>query len=410
MRSSGLLLSAGLALTIATQLRLAGWPVGLGEVLLVAWICISWVEIVGRKNIRIPADFRPFVFFFVAVVAMLLLSLGYQVVRTGDLFRNAFHDLVAYTFVGVLVLTFAFLRPSQDDSERSLKALAVGLALPLAVLLVISQVTSVIGPVRLDNGFRFFGPAENPNQLGMALVPIPFLCVLFMREAKTLLGRMGYASTLGLAFCVGVATDSDALWLAWVVGALLFATTVLLTKVAGRVHPALTIANLFGIGVLALVLLVVTPVGSGILERVAEGDGGGRRTLLWTDALSSVLESPIIGRGPGSQTLLANVQATGEAHNSYLDLALATGLIGLGAAIWLMATLVLRASLLARPLLWSAFMAMQCFVMFHYMFRHPLFWFYVILMASFAHRDYEARLRPRPRPASGQVKLRLGRA
>ena len=63
MKRSWILLAAGLVLTIATQLRLAGWPVGAGEGLLVAWICVSWVEelCIGRKDVRIPSDLRPFV-------------------------------------------------------------------------------------------------------------------------------------------------------------------------------------------------------------------------------------------------------------------------------------------------------------------------------------------------------------
>ena len=83
---------------------------------------------------------------------MLLLSLIYQIDWTGDLFRNASHDLVAYTFVGVLVLTLAFLRPSQADAARPLKAVTVGLTVSLAALAAVSLVTPAIGPLQLTNG------------------------------------------------------------------------------------------------------------------------------------------------------------------------------------------------------------------------------------------------------------------
>ena len=230
-----------------------------------------------------------------------------------------------------------------------------------------------------------------------------------MREARTTTRRVGYASILGLAMWVGLATDSDALWLAWLAGALLCATIVLLTKVTGRMHPALTVAE----SVRARRSRPRRAARDAGRRVDLRGAGGGRRrppAVAVGPGADRVLKSPIIGRGPGSQNLLARLGTGGEAHNSYLDLALATGLVGLGAAIWLTLSLVLRSSLLARPLLWSAFVAMQCFIMFHYMFRHPLFWFYAILMASFAYRDYEARLRPRPLPAAGPAELRLRRA
>lgn len=409
MKTNLVLFSTGLALTMATQLRLENYPVGLGEGLLVAWAWLSWVHIIRCNNIRMIVDLRPFSLFFVALLAMLLLSLLYQIARSGDLIDSALRDLVAYTFMAVLVLTFSLLGPSRDYLKKSLKILVIGLSLSLAVLLIISKFTPVLGPIRLDTGWRFLGLARNPNQIGMAMVPIPFLCLLFVREATTGLGRFGYASILALALWVGISTATDALWLAWLVGALLLALVVLTTKVAGRVHPALTVANVFGICILGVLIMMATPLGSWVFERLASGDGGGHRMDVWSQAFAGILESPIFGRGPGAQNLVANVGASREAHNSYLDIGLAAGLIGLGAAICLTASLLLRPSLVAHPLLWSAFMAMQCFVMFHYMFRHPLFWFYAILMSSFAYQDYETRLRSRPGPALGQAELRLRR-
>ena len=95
---------------MATQLRLSSVPVGPGEVLLVAWAVVSWVEIVGRKDVRVPRDIWPFLLLFAVVVIMLCLSLVYQIGGTGHPSANAFHDLVAYVFVGGLVLTFGCLQ------------------------------------------------------------------------------------------------------------------------------------------------------------------------------------------------------------------------------------------------------------------------------------------------------------
>lgn len=409
MKTNLILFSAGLALTMATQLRLENYPVGIGEGVLLTWIWLSWVEIIRRKSINITVDLRPFFLFFVVVTVMLLFSLLYQIASTGDLALNALRDLAAYSFVTVLVLTFSLLRAPEDYLKSSLKVLTISITLSLAVLLVTSKFTPDLGPIKLDAGSRFLGLARNPNQTGMAMVPIPFLCLLFIREAPTGLRRFGYASILALALWVGISTGSDATWLAWVVGAVLLALLGLTSKVAGRLHPALTVANVSGICILGTLIVMATPLGSHVFERLAAGDGGGHRVDVWSLALARILESPITGRGPGGSRLLAHLGDTREAHNSYLDIALATGLIGLAAAIGLTASLLLRPSMVARPLLWSAFMAMQCFIMFHYMFRHPLFWFYAILMATFAYREYEAQLGAGPRPARRQTELKLAR-
>jgi O-antigen ligase len=396
---------------MATQLRSDNYPVGLGEGILVAWTCISWVTIIRRKSIGITSDLKPFVLFFAVVIVLFLLSSLHAVGRSGDLIATAAHDTVAYIFVAFLVLTFSLLRPSRDYLTQSLKLITVTLTMLLGVLLVISNFTLTLGPIQLHTGFRFLGLARNPNQIGMAMVPIPFLCLLFAHEATTGLRRLGYASLLILALWIGISTASDALWLSWLVGTFMFALLVLMVRVSGRVHSALPLGNVFAVCILGVLILAATPLGAVIFERLAAGDGGGHRTDIWSQALVTTLESPIFGRGPGADDLIASVGgASREAHNSYLDLALATGLLGLTAAILLNGSLIVRPSLLARPLLWSTFMALQCFIMFHYMFRHPLFWFYVILMTSLACRDYEIRLQRRLSHASGQARLLLRRA
>jgi O-antigen ligase len=408
VKANLILLSIGLVLTTATQLRLGSLPVGPGEALLAIWAVVSWVEIVGRKDIRVPVDIRPFLYFFSAVVIMLCLSLIYQIGSTRDPSANAFHDLGAYLFVGGLVLTFGFLRRTLGYLRPCLKIITTSLILSLAVLLVISKFLPSIGPILLHNGFRFLGWAENPNQLGMALVPAPFLCAIFIREATTLLGRAGYACCLALALWVGLETISDALQLAWLVGTILVTMATLMAKTIGRVHSAYLITNLFAIGLLGLLLLIV-PFGTAIYDKLAEGDdGGASRPPAWKHAVAAIYESPIVGHGPGSQDL--GHEVIREAHNSYLDLALAAGLIGVGAAVWLSGSLVLRPSLIARPALWSAFMAMQCFIMFHYIFRHPLFWFYAILMTSLAYQEYAIRRQAQPQPALRQAGLGPQRA
>jgi hypothetical protein len=387
-----ILFSAGLVLTTATQLRLNAYPVGLGEGLLLGWICISWIDIIGRKNIRVPVDLRPFLLFFAFVVALLLVSLLYQTARVGNLVPGALRDVAAYAFLAALVLTFCCRRPSRAFILQSLKFITIGLVLLTGSLLILSKFVPVLGPIALHNGARFLALAANPNQVGVALTPIPFLCLFFLRQATTISGRVAYACSLALALWVGIETVSEALQLAWAVGAVLLFIVVVMTKIFGRMHPLLTVWNVVAPPAAAILILLLTAFGQSMVEGVESADEGGFRPIAWKQAVAAVFESPLIGQGPGQKALGYSYHVITEVHNSYLDLALTAGLLGVGAAIWLTVSLLLRPSLVARPVLWSAFMAMQCFILFHYVFRHPLFWFYLMLMTSLAYKDQTARL------------------
>lgn len=405
MSVSVVIFSIGLVLTMATQLRVAGLPLGPGEALLAAWTVASWLVILRRKHVRMPPDLMPFVWFFALVVVLLVLSVFYQILRLGVLYDNAVRGTIAFVFVAMLIVTFGFLQPSRAYVLGCLKLVTLGLTLSLSGLMAANLFMNSIGPIDLSNGVRFFGWANNPNQIGMALTPLPFVCLFLLREAKSALSRLVWLGALSLALWVGFATQSDALRIAWMVGGLLLLLITLLRRIVGRAYPTYAVVNVFAVAVLALLVLILLPAGEFLFDKIAAGDGGGHRFDLWREAGARLLDSPFVGLGPGAKELDVDYRAFGEAHNSYIDFALTTGALGSLGAISLVVSLMLRPSLIARPTLWAGFMGLQFFTMFHYVFRHPLFSFYLVLMAAFAYRDHAAKLaQPVPSDLQGSTR------
>jgi hypothetical protein len=154
-------------------------------------------------------------------------------------------------------------------------------------------------------------------------------------------------------FCVALAllagsalvvTGSRGAWLGVVGGAVVF--LVLLWFAAGRPRPRLDGAarRTAVVGTVA-VLVAVVIVGPVLLDRLLSGDAG--RLELWSAAASMIASSPIVGVGPGAWPGLrpltaisdANLAVLATSHDSVLQILVETGVVGLLAAMWLVAVI-----------------------------------------------------------------------
>ena len=119
-------------------------------------------------------------------------------------------------------------------------------------------------------------------------------------------------------------------------------------------------------------------------------DQGGTRLMLWSEALSKGLDSKLIGLGPGPHLVGKSYKRPPpdkfESHNTTLELFTQGGFIAslafLGLVGWA-AFQTCRAGI-------SSLAAMSCglfvFSMFHFVLRHPIFWFGIVLCLLEAER------------------------
>jgi O-Antigen ligase len=234
----------------------------------------------------------------------------------------------------------------------------------------------------------------------LTIVPVPFLCGYFLLRGSSGFTRPALAAGLALSVWVGLASGSNAVQVAWISGlgllvitaALLRLQRVMLRRAGPTLSQTLTTWNLLTLGVLSLVALSAIPLGQNLIDGVRSGDEGGIREFLWKNAWRALWNSPLVGVGPGQPELGdRNQQIISEAHNLFLDIGLASGFLGLGALIVMLLVVLFRSQLLEQPVLLAAFVSLLGFSLFHHTARHPLFWFYLILISSVAYTRRRSR-------------------
>ena len=138
-------------------------------------------------------------------------------------------------------------------------------------------------------------------------------------------------------------------------------------------------------------------------EAVAgEREQGSVRITLWKNGFFAGLSSPLFGLGPGAFSGLSGPFGRFEAHNSMIDWFASAGLVGIVSFGWLIyrcwpnSRLVLSSNSANAPLLSSALIAgLLVFSAFHFTFRQPLYWFYIVVSGWMMTSCSPRRIRPR---------------
>ncbi len=377
--------SAGVVLTTATQLRVGGTPFGPGEALLVGWIGVSVALLCWDARLSHTAAANGVLLFWACAVPTLVAGTlwGYGVgVSPAPGFE---HDLAAFAFVALLFLLFV-LQPRLEERVRMTAPLAAGFTvIPLFFVLV----SGVSGPVHPWFGPRFTGWAVNPNQLALGVVVLPFYGLHMVERSDRRLPRVFFAAIVLGSLVLGAASLSDALFAAWAVGLGLagayFGARVVARPTSSFLEAALRrlalpLATLGALGV-AWHLLIANLVGTAMSVYSAGGQGSAR-LLLWSGALDAMMSSPLFGLGPGAHAGYGVPFQGSEAHNTLMDWGASTGLLGLAIYLGYLGWLARRALQAGAFYLAAGVITLFVFGSFHYVLRHPTFWFYTVVIAN----------------------------
>jgi hypothetical protein len=389
------LLAFGLLLSTATQLRIGDTPFGPGEMCLAVWLglslCLQAERPAPTSNAALT---RVVTFWLILIVAE---SVGMIVGLATELFfdtMHIIHDILAYSFLFGLGCMMA-LKLASDCRRRRVTWLivlfgAASLSLQLADAYGLIRLPIATEPWFYD---RLKGWSDDANQLGLVAA---FLTVLSIHLAETTTARAEMivaATCAGLAFSVGVLSKSDSYTLGILAAGVVFvaikSSLWLATFKQGlTVRAALVGLALLGLPMLAVAALPFAPPAAELVEAKStalyDQDGqGDLRLHLWREALEKGIGAAMLGLGPGphltKKAWKRAPPAKFEAHNTPLDLFVQGGLLALLALAWLYASLILattRAKLAALAALSCAFVV---FSMFHFIIRHPIFWFGVVL-------------------------------
>ena len=378
----------GVTLSGATQLRPQGLPVGPSELILAAWLAFVVFLLLRGARFRTGRVFLLIGSYWLAQLGILMLGAAVAVHARRFNAEDATHDALAFVYVGTLS-SFLCLRLSDThDYEyhwRVARLIFVFHALAGGLLLAVALVTAHLGPIEFWYGPRFRGWSENPNQMALTMVAMPFLGWWLMRRSSSRFGKAAYL--VGIVPCVaaGLASGSDGMRVAWYasLGAI---CTLLLYRVAVRGRSRwLYVSHVI---LPALVVVVGVSFGEDIVAHLigsaedlyAEGDQGEKRFTRWFYGLQVMSESPLVGFGPGPFSGDGGPFEGREAHNSFIDWGMSTGGIGVTIYLGLLAW-SLWCALRSRETMPVAMLisVVSCSV-FGYMLRQPDFWMVVVLV------------------------------
>lgn len=358
--------------------------------MLVGWILASLVPVLVNHRLVVSSPGRTFLVFWTGSFVLLLAGWLVALV-TGRAAELAARDFLAYCLVATLVLLISF-KPGGLNEARIAGPVALFVTtMALAVLLVATFPFGSLGPLEPWYGPRFRGWSENPNQVALVMSPVPFLALYQFRNSRRTPVRAMYLLFLVAGIVVGIASFSDALRLAWAVGAVLMVSHGwLLGLVRGRAPFGQAVIRYAILPVLAFGLLILggraayLQVQSAIEDIFTRRGQGSERLTLWRHGVEAMAESPLVGLGPGPHSGKLGPFRDFEAHNSFIDWGTATGIAGVLLLVGLLIWAARRNA--ATPALLASLVALVVVSVSGFNLRHPTFWLYLLFVVA-AGRD-----------------------
>jgi O-antigen ligase len=383
------LFSLGVVFSPASQLRFPGKSIGIGELCVLGSILMGMVNFTFRPTLNIaswPILQKKYLIFWLFSLILFLIGSVYAILIGKIDEGSTVHNFSAYTFGFLTIVSFLFFYSEQDKilGEMILTKLASfsGLLFLLYIYLFIIGVRSFAN-CNLYYELRFTGFGLNPNQLAFSCIPVPFLALnIYGKAGQTVIMKIWMVIVMLSSISVGVLTLSDALIVSWILGCVaLYYTTYL--RGLSRI-PLKKIIRRVGLTLLILVIcfLCLQQIESYTQETYGDGvinSQGSDRLLYWRNAIQAFTHSPVFGLGPGSYSGAVPFGKE-EAHNSFLDWLVSTGIIGIFLLLYLLYYKWNCIWRINNKEYISIFFSLISFSMFHLILRHYLFWTLIIFL------------------------------
>jgi O-antigen ligase/polysaccharide polymerase Wzy-like membrane protein len=408
------LLTLGLLLSTASQLRPDGAPVGPGEICLAVWVLLMLFREVGRLGPALtPPLSRLLIFWLAFAVAQCVGTMaGFA---TGDRHDSGLfmHDVMAYPVLAAV----SCLSVAGSRLHRVAWLLATLGAAWLALQVAFGWGFVNLGDFDTWEWERFRGLSDNANQLALFCAVLGLLSLYLAEAARGLGERVAAVTCMVVAIVAGRLTKSDAFLLVLVAAGPIFVALKLQRWLMSRNRqmPLRSASAWILVLALPLVMAYVVPLGASAateFEDAIKGmtkGGGGRdteettrlRMEVWSRAMRRAIESGMLGLGPGPHLEIPPSIVAGrrdstndpkhvehpefgfvpnfEAHNTFLDLFIQGGLIAVLSLGWLVATALVVTRRAELDALTTLLCGLAIFSIFHLIVRHPIFWFAISL-------------------------------
>jgi hypothetical protein len=408
------LLALGLLLSVLTQLRPAGSPIGPGEVCLLIWLLL----ILGRATARrgpplTPALSRLLIFWALFAVALstgTITAFAIHDSHDTDLFL---HDAMAYPLLAA-VSCFSVVGFDAGPRLRRVAWLLVALG-STSLALQLAGAWGMIDIPLMDPWYwnRFRGWSQNPEQLALLCAALGLLTLHLAETAAQPGQRIAAVACAILPIYAGRLTNTDTFTLVLAATGPIF---VALKFRAWLLSSERSMTFRFAaawLAVLALPLVLASAVPlvpsiaaqTAVLAKAMSKDNGKTTTEqeaelrlgLWREAWSRGVESGMLGLGPGPHLRIPASIAMGrlaaanlpkgvyhpaengtpdyEAHSTMLDLFTQGGVLAVLSFLWLAGTTLFSTYKARLAGLTTLLCGLLLYAMTALMIRHPIFWF-----------------------------------
>lgn len=380
----------GLTLTTATKFRLPSFPLGFGEVILAFWTLATIIFLLKSGKIYVSTVAKILVFFWFSIFLFLIIG-SVTTIYLGHYSNISYRNFLAYGFISLLFITFSFsIKQNFVVQMKKIARLTFSFTtLPLIFMYIYSFSFTTLGSIIITN-VRFGGWATNPNQIALVTAVLLFVGIYNFTQSKKNIQKIWYGLlTLGLLL-VGIATESDALNVALMIGVIMLAFLYWYSKVFN--HEKLSywkgawLKLLMPLMLISFSLILGSSVYTSIQHEITnisdDGDQGSVRFALWRNGWEAIKSSPFIGLGPGAFSGVDSPFRGMEAHNTFIDLGTNTGLFGIVIYISLILWTAWLAWSRKEYVLFTGIITLTLYSAFHFVLRHPLYWFYLLLVIS----------------------------
>ena len=129
-------------------------------------------------------------------------------------------------------------------------------------------------------------------------------------------------------------------------------------------------------------------------EQFQERDEGGARFILYWNGLLAWADNPIsiiFGNGAGNYSGLYGPYGLFEAHSGPIDTLAMGGVVGLLILFFYQIRFIYQAFIMQEKLLFSLLLGLSFFCLFHFLIRHPIYWFTLFVVYTYIDQKLDMR-------------------
>lgn len=219
---------------------------------------------------------------------------------------------------------------------------------------------------------RFSGFAQNPNQLALYILPIPFFALVRFSNRQS--SFKVTSAIIFLTVALNATVFGKGLFVAWLSSLLILC--IFGTKSEFRIRK-ITLRIVLVVFLSPFVYFLLAPTIGALYSGDARGsvDGqGADRILLWLNGARAWLDAPFFGHGTGHYSGYFGPYESIEAHNFFIDWLSAYGIVGTALLGWIFLYFLYDAVKKKSWIVVALYATITLQSLFHFYGRQPVFW------------------------------------